>query len=68
MPLTISEKRYQQINAPVEARHLAAKLAEAKATDLMELPNFTSADKFLAHLETVIEPTTDDSAGRSGKP
>jgi hypothetical protein len=66
--LTISEKRYQQINAPVEARRLAAKLAEAEATDLMELPDFTPADKFLAHLDAVIERSTDDPAGRSSKP
>ncbi len=58
--LTMSaERRYQQIRAGVQARHLAVTVA---GVDWNELSPFISVDNFLTFLDAVVEP----DAGQPG--
>jgi hypothetical protein len=66
MALAISEKRYQQVRAGVEARRLAATVAEVEAIDWDRLPHFSDVSGFLTFLDRV-QPTPARPVGRSGK-
>jgi hypothetical protein len=57
MALTMSEARYKQIKAGVEAQRAKAKVAEAEA--IMSEPGamtFGTVDELFEHLDTLVPP------------